>query len=154
MHKTCHSIVMLFHASCVAKPGPAGGLDAALLLGPSGSGKSDLLLRLMHRGWAMVADDQVLVENGVARPPAALAGVLEVRGLGLFRQPYVESAPLRLIVRLGVQPIRLPQPERDAYLGLPVVTIDPAQLSAPERMVLALEAACGRIGQIAGAFTP
>jgi HPr kinase/phosphorylase len=135
-------------------PGPPDGLDAVLLLGASGSGKSDLLLRLLDRGWLMVADDQVLVTDGMARAPQALAGILEVRGLGLFHMPFVAAAPVRLIVKLGVQPLRLPQPERDGFLGLPVVTIDAASPSAPERVALALEAARGRVKQIAGAFAP
>jgi HPr kinase/phosphorylase len=92
------------------------------------------------------------VEDGVAAAPALLAGVLEVRGLGLFQLPFVAPAPLRLLVRLGVQTVRVPMPERDGYLGLPVVTIDPEQKSAVERVAIALEAACGRIPQIAGAF--
>jgi HPr kinase/phosphorylase len=142
---------MRFHASCAAKPGPAGD-DAVLLLGPSGSGKSDVLLRLINLGWLLVADDQVLVEHGIASAPEALRGVLEVRGLGLFRLPYLKTAPLRLVVSLGVQTTRLPAPQRHATLNLPLVTIDPAQHSAPERLALALEAATGRLSQLAGAF--
>ncbi len=142
---------MHLHASCAARPGPDGD-DAVLLLGPSGAGKSDLLLRLIHAGWALVADDQVVICDNIASAPAALAGILEVRGLGLFVLPYLASAPLRLVVRLGVQPIRLPAPERDAALDLPFVTIDPAAASAVERVTLALDAACGRVAQIAGAF--
>jgi HPr kinase/phosphorylase len=142
---------MQFHASCAALSGPNGD-DAILLVGPSGAGKSDLLLRLVHAGWSLVADDQVRVDHNIASAPAALAGIIEVRGLGLFTLPFLASAPLRLVVRLGVQPARLPEPERDAALGLPVVTIDAASASAVERVTIALNAACGRVGQIAGAF--
>jgi HPr kinase/phosphorylase len=142
---------MQFHASCAARSGPDGD-DAVLLIGPSGAGKSELLLRLVHAGWALVADDRVVIENNIASAPAALAGILEVRGLGLFVLPHLASAPLRLVVRLGVQPVRLPEPERDAALQLPVVTIDAASPSAVERITLALEAALGRVTQIAGAF--
>ena len=142
---------MHLHASCAARSGPDGD-DAILLTGPSGAGKSDLLLRLVHAGWALVADDQVIVECNIASAPAALAGVIEVRGLGLFVLPYLATAPLRLVVRLGVQPERLPEPERDPALDLPVVTIDSASPSAVERITLALEAARGRVPQIAGAF--
>jgi HPr kinase/phosphorylase len=100
----------------------------------------------------MVADDQVHVESGIARAPAALAGILEVRGLGLFRLPFVAAARLRIAVNLGIQTARLPEPESHQTLGIPLVTIDPAQISAPERLCLALEAACGRLHQVAGAF--
>jgi HPr kinase/phosphorylase len=142
---------MHLHASCAARPGPDGD-HAVLLIGPSGAGKSDLLLRLIHAGWALVADDQVIVEDNIASAPAALAGMLEVRGLGLFVLAHLASAPLRLVIRLGVQPERLPEPERDAKLDLPVVTIDAASPSAVERVTLALQAACGGVTQIAGAF--
>ncbi|RYI83621.1 MAG: aldolase, partial [Acetobacteraceae bacterium] len=74
---------MLLHASSIAREG-----DAILLLGPPGSGKSDLVLRLLQSGWSLVADDQVALrtEAGELRPsaPAALAGLLEVRGLGIL----------------------------------------------------------------------
>lgn len=142
---------MHLHASCAARRGPDGD-EAILLVGPPGAGKSDLLLRLVHAGWALVADDQVVIEDNIAAAPAALAGIIEVRGLGLFKLPYLNAAPLRLVIRLGVQPVRLPEPERDPALNLPVVTIDAAVASAVERVTIALDAACGRIAQIAGAF--
>ena len=143
---------MRLHASCAARQNPDGD-DALLLLGPAGAGKSDLLLRLIHRGFMLVADDQVLVEAGIARAPAPLAGLLEVRGLGIFRLPYLPQARLRLVIALGVQPERLPLPRRHAALDLPEITLDPALASAPERAALALDAACGRVPQLVGAFS-
>ncbi len=142
---------MRLHASCAARPG-LNGYDAVVLLGPSGSGKSDLLLRLIDRGFQLVADDQVIIEAGSASAPALLAGLLEVRGLGIFRLPFLEAATPRLVVRLGIATQRLPMPAQDEILGLPVVTIDPLHPSAPERVALALDAACGRVTQLAGAF--
>ncbi len=142
---------MRLHASCAARPGP-DGYDAVLLTGPSGAGKSDLLLRLLDRGFALVADDQVIVEDRTARAPAALAGLLEVRGLGIFRLPFIATATPRLVVRLGIAAERLPAPALDPDFGLPMVTIDPQHPSAPARVALALEAACGRVTQLAGAF--
>jgi HPr kinase/phosphorylase len=143
---------MNLHASCAARLGP-DGYDAILILGPPGAGKSDFVLRLIHSGFTLVADDRVLVENGIASPPAALAGLFEVRGLGIFRLPFISSARLRLVIRLGIQPIRVPEPETDPALNLPLVTIDPAAPSAPARAAMALEAACGRVTQLAGAFS-
>lgn len=142
---------MRLHASCAALA-RSGGSDAVLLLGPPGSGKSDLLLRLLHRGFTLVADDQVDIENNSASAPQPLAGLLEVRGLGIFRLPYLASAPLRLAIQLGIQPVRLPEPERHAPTGLPLVTLDPASPSAPDRVILALAAATGQAAQLAGAF--
>ena len=121
-----------------------------LLLGPPGSGKSDLLLRLLDHGFVLVADDQVEVAAGVARPPAALAGLLEVRGLGLMRVPYAAQASVQLAVQLG-RGERLPQPKTHA-LGVPLVWIDPSGCSAPHRVAWALDCALGRATQLAGAF--
>jgi len=87
------------HASCVA----IGG-RGVVLLGPSGSGKSDLALRLIDAGGVLVADDQLLVERAgdgvLGRPVEALAGLLEVRGVGIFRLPHGAPRPLALLVEL------------------------------------------------------
>lgn len=137
---------MQMHGSCASRSG-----DGVLLIGPPGAGKSDLLLRLLARGYDLVADDRVEVLSGVARAPASLAGLLEVRGLGIFHMPYVEAARLALVVELGAGD-RLPAPSRHRALGLPLVRIDPWSLSAPERVGLALDCALGRVSQVAGAF--
>ncbi|MGA3401716.1 MAG: HPr kinase/phosphatase C-terminal domain-containing protein [Acetobacteraceae bacterium] len=136
------------HGSCVSRDG-----DGVLLIGPSGSGKSDLALRLLGRGFSLVADDRVDIEDGVAAPPPALAGLLEVRGLGIVRLPYAASARLALVAELGVAAERLPAPGRHTGLGLPLIRLDPAAASAPERVALALDCALGRVSQVAGAFT-
>ncbi len=142
---------MQIHGSCASR----GGLGV-LLLGPPGSGKSDLVLRLCARGFDLVADDRVDIVDGLARAPAALAGLLEVRGLGIFRLPYVTEARLALVVDLSPLPApmapRLPAPARHAALDLPLVRIDAAAVSAAERVALALDGALGRVDQVAGAF--
>ncbi len=137
---------MQIHASCAAREG-----HGVLLLGPPGSGKSDLVLRLLDHGFQLVADDRVDVQDGVASPPAALAGLLEVRGLGLLRVPHVPMARLALAVTLGRGP-RLPAPEIHPTLDLPLVTVDPAACSAPQRVALALGCALGRTSLLEGAF--
>ena len=136
-----------FHGSCVARDG-AG----VLLLGPSGAGKSDLALRLLGRGFALVADDQVDVIDGFARAPAALAGLLEVRGLGIVRLPYLAVVKLNIVVVLTDPSERLPHPERHAELDLPLVRLNALEVSAPDRVALALDCALGRVTQHAGAF--
>ena len=147
---------MLLHASSVAREG-----EAVLLLGPPGSGKSDLVLRLIDRGWRLVADDQVDVaaEAGVLRaaPPPALRGMLEVRGLGIFRDLADDApAPLRLAAQLTPRAgiARLPQPEAwtEAGIALPLVRLDGFAASATAALSLALDAALGRARQQAGAF--
>ena len=137
---------MQFHASCAAREG-----QGVLLLGPSGCGKSDLLLRLIDNGFSLVADDRVDLRDGIASAPAALAGLLEVRGLGLLRLPHLASAPVVLAVELSAGE-RLPFPEIHPWAGCPLVRIDPASASAPQRVALALDCALGRTVQLAGAF--
>jgi HPr kinase/phosphorylase len=144
--RTMHSQRRL-HGSCVSKDG-----QAVLLLGPPGSGKSDLVLRLLARGFELVADDQVDVVDGTAAPLDQLAGLLEVRGLGIVRLAYRARAPLALIVELDGRIERMPLPHRHPDLGLPVVRIDPFVASAPERVALALDCAIGRVAQVVGAF--
>lgn len=134
------------HATCVARCG-AG----VLLLGPPGAGKSDLGLRLIARNFELVADDQVLIEGVTARAPPSLAGLLEVRGLGVVRLAYAESAMLHLAVLLA-ESERLPVPEHHDVLGLPLIRVVPHVASAPERVALALDCALGRVQQVAGAF--
>ncbi|MBN8873216.1 MAG: HPr kinase/phosphatase C-terminal domain-containing protein [Rhodospirillales bacterium] len=135
------------HGSCASRGG-----DAVLILGPSGSGKSDLVVRLLARGFSLVADDQVDVTDGMASPPVPLAGLLEVRGLGILRLPATHPARLRLVIELGDRPDRLPAPATHPVFGLPLLRLDPAAPSAPERVALALDCAIGRVTQVAGAF--
>ena len=70
------------HASTVASEG-----RAVLITGPSGSGKSDLALRLLDRGFTLVSDDQTIVtrvdDRLIASAPPTIAGKLEIRGIGI-----------------------------------------------------------------------
>jgi len=144
----------LLHGSCVSV-GEAG----VLLLGPPGSGKSDLTLRLIDQlGYGisgalkhaqLVADDQVMVtlEDGrlVASAPPTIAGCMEIRGLGLVGLPHRSQVVLALAVRLNARQSieRLPDMEKNRFeiLGtsLPMVLIDPASASAPARIRAALD---------------
>ncbi len=136
----------LVHASCVALDG-AG----VLLRGPAGAGKSDLALRLIDGGAALVADDQCVVrrsgETLCAEAPAELAGLLEVRGLGILRLPAFHSAPLRLLVDLVAADAveRLPEPAFSELLGvhLAQLCLAPFQASAPAKIALAVKALGG-----------
>jgi len=139
---------MQIHGSCASRSG-----DGVLVVGPSGAGKSDLVLRLLARGFDLVADDRVIVEAGTARPAPALAGLLEVRGIGIMRVPYVASTRLVLVVELGDAATRLPLPAQHADLQLPALQLDASAASAPERVAMALDCATGRVSQVAGAFT-
>jgi HPr kinase/phosphorylase len=138
---------MQVHASCVCRGG-AG----VLLLGPSGCGKSDLVLRLLECGFVLVADDRVDITDGIASAPEPLAGLLEVRGLGILKLSHVKQSRLALAVLLSGAGERLPEPSRHATLDLPLVMIDSAAASATARVSHALDCALGRTAQIAGAF--
>jgi HPr kinase/phosphorylase len=137
------------HGTCVARDG-AG----VLIVGPSGSGKSDLALRLLSRGFDLVADDQVEIEDNLASPPARLAGLLEVRGFGILQNTYVSRVDLKVVISLLAISDRLPEPERHPMLDLPVVHIDASAASAPDRVILALDCALGLRSQLAGGFAP
>jgi HPr kinase/phosphorylase len=149
---------MLVHASCAARAG-----QGVLLLGPPGSGKSDLLLRLLGEGFDLVADDQVRLAAGadglMAAAPAALAGMLEVRGLGLLAGLGTAGpVPVRLAVRL-VPPAevpRMPSPAPATLLGLevPALSLAPFEASASRRLALALDVVLGHRVLAAGAIRP
>jgi HPr kinase/phosphorylase len=111
------------HGSAVAFAG-----RGVLILGASGTGKSALALRLVRLGAALVADDRVDLERRgealVARAPAALAGLIEVRGLGILRLPAVPEAVATLAVDLDRAPVaRMPQRVTVAWLGVDVELI-------------------------------
>jgi HPr kinase/phosphorylase len=137
---------MRLHANCVSRAG-----QAVLLVGPPGSGKSDLTLRLLDRGFDLVADDQVEITDLTATAPESLAGFLEIRGLGILRRPFVAQATLRLVVRMG-HGERLPMPARYEILDLPVFSVDPFAASAPLLVGLALDAVQGNVSFVTGAF--
>lgn len=95
------------HATCIAISG-----RGILLLGPSGAGKSDLALRLIDRGAILVADDRCDIwsddQETWAAAPANLAGMMEVRGLGLINEAFLPQAPLSLAVLLQSSYDRFP----------------------------------------------
>jgi serine kinase of HPr protein (carbohydrate metabolism regulator) len=129
------------HASTVASDG-----RAVLIAGPSGSGKSDLALRLLDRGFTLVSDDQTIVRRDgdrlLASAPPTIAGKLEIRGIGIVEMERTDNVPLALIVELTGDLQRLPDDSRERpVLGvrLPIVTIDAMTASAPSKVALALD---------------
>jgi HPr kinase/phosphorylase len=144
-------VTELVHGTCVAL-----GRTAALLRGPSGSGKSDLALRflfLARRGPAaleapiLVADDQVcLVRNDgriLAKSPDTIRGKMEVRGVGIAEVKSLMEAELALVVDLmpGAEIERLPDGNAKARLlgiELPLVGLFPWEASAPIKLAIAL----------------
>lgn len=112
--------------------------------GPSGSGKSDLALRLIDRGAVLISDDRTTVTRDgdrlIARAPSSMAGRIEVRGLGIATFAHVASAPVALVVRLADEDQRLPERRVRRIAGVAVreVTLDPHRASAPIKVELAL----------------
>lgn len=128
--------------------GTTVSLDGAglLLRGPSGSGKSDLALRLIDQGARLVADDRtnLLLAEGalVASAPASIRGLLEVRGIGLLSLPALTSVSLALVVDLVAQndEPRMPEPAftDELPVALPRFALWPFAVSAPIKIRHAL----------------
>lgn len=133
----------MLHATAVAING-AG----ILLLGPSGSGKSDMALRLIDRGATLISDDGVLVEAGdpfpLLRTAPNIAGMIEIRGVGIVKMPFADSIPLNLAVALADILERLPPPEQSKSIAgseIPFVRISAFESSAPIKVEQALRLA-------------
>jgi len=129
------------HASTVATNG-----RAVVITGPSGSGKSDLALRLIDRGFALVSDDRTVVKRDGDRLVAASApnigGKLEIRGIGIVDVESVSDVAVALIVELKSDIDRIPDDSRDRLiLGVPVplISIDAMTASAAAKVAFALD---------------
>ncbi|MCF8706601.1 HPr kinase/phosphorylase [Rhizorhapis sp. SPR117] len=129
------------HTSTVAIEG-----RAVMIEGRSGSGKSDLALRLIDRGAKLVSDDYTIAKRKgkllLASPPVNIAGKIEVRGIGLVEMEHTSDVPVALVVQLFDTVDRMPlTPELRVVAGIsvPVMKIAPMENSAPIKVELAMK---------------
>ena len=134
---------MLVHATTVSLAGLG-----VIILGPSGSGKSDLALRLIGEGAFLISDDQtdLFLRNARiwARAPETIAGLLEVRGRGIVACAVQTAGCLSLAVQLvQTPPVRLPepsfwQPGDAAWPRLPQISLEAREASAAAKVRITL----------------
>lgn len=137
----------VLHAGLVAMR-LRGGWAGALIVGPSGVGKSDLMLRSLDHGLRLVADDRTLVWASGGRlwgrAPDAICGLFEARGVGVLAVPCLAFAEVRLVVACEPHEAmieRMP-PEAEAELlegvRVPRLRLRPCEASSPAKLRLAL----------------
>lgn len=128
------------HASCVALNG-----RAVLISGRSGSGKSDLALRLIDRGGTLVSDDYTIAQRVsgrlIAKSPPNIRGKMELRGIGILPFETVTDVPVALFVDLNLDVVRLPEPRPPVLIAgvhVPVIALNALEASAPAKVEVAL----------------
>jgi serine kinase of HPr protein (carbohydrate metabolism regulator) len=123
----------------------AVGGQAVLIGGRSGTGKSDLALRLIDRGATLISDDYTIVQRVsgrlLAKAPANIQGKMELRGIGILPFDTVSDVPVGLFVDLNLEVVRLPEPRQPVSIAgvqVPVIAVNALEASAPAKVVLAL----------------
>ena len=131
-----------FYATAVTYCG-----SGILIRGPSGSGKSDLALRLIDDGADLIADDQVAIkvveQKLYLSPPDSISGLIEVRGVGVIKIDYVRDIKLCLIVDLAtgdtVQRIPIIKKELIKNIPVPVISINAFEHSVLVKVKIILD---------------
>ncbi|WP_454761779.1 HPr kinase/phosphorylase [Caulobacter segnis] len=132
----------ILHGGLIARR-QDGFWRGVLIQGPSGVGKSDLALRALDAGFRLVADDRVVTFANAGRawgrPHATLAGLLEIRGLGIVRTPTLDLCQIALVIRCVATPEaveRLPDPRSETIAGVSIPTFDlwPREPAAPAKI--------------------
>jgi HPr kinase/phosphorylase len=146
------------HASAVLV-----GARAVLIRGPSGSGKSRLALELIEAARTgslpfarLVGDDRLFLQAAggrlLVRPAQALAGLIEVRGVGVVRLPHEPSAVVGLVVDLGADVERLPQAQslqaEIEGVRLPRLAVAPEDAALPAVLALLTSSSLERFGRV------
>ncbi len=121
------------------------GDNGVLIIGASGSGKSDIALRLIDRGAQLIADDLITItgekDNPILRQTAHHIDAIEIRGVGIIPMQCVNNISLKLIVQLNDNYERNPSPlpliSYDSYT-IPCIKIFPFEISAPIKIEQAI----------------
>ncbi len=140
------------HASAVVV-----GTRAILIRGPSGAGKSRLAWELMEAARSgalafarLVGDDRVYLQPAggrlLVRPAEALAGLIELRGLGILRREHEPCAVVGLVVDLGAADAeRLPERDQTVVEGITIPRLAVAPDAAPLPLILAVVTSGGAL---------
>lgn len=134
---------VIIHATLVSIDG-----YGVLLQGKSGSGKSDLALRLIENKKAvLVADDEVVISirNGkiVGKAPENLKGLLEIRGVGICKYPSKQEEIVNYVIQLKDDPSmieRMPKNNAEIIFGVEIQRFDlyAKESSAPDKIMAIL----------------
>ncbi len=145
---------MILHAGLIAARS-GGDWRAALIVGSSGAGKSDVMLRCLDLGLRLVADDRTLVwaSGGrlFGRAPDTLRGLIELRGVGVVRERVLPFAEAVLLIhcqsgKAAVERMPDETTEQVCGLSLPTLALHVLDASAPAKISRALM----RLGQRRG----
>ena len=138
--------MITIHATTVSLDG-----RGVVLRGPSGSGKSDLAVRLINEGALLVADDQTILfmEGGrlMGQPPTEIAGKMEVRGVGIIKMGPPAIVPIFLLIDMAdaadVPRIADFAPVELVGQKVPRIHLAPFEISATAKVKLALRVLLG-----------
>ena len=144
------SIPVNIHGTAVSIAG-----EGVLIIGASGSGKSDLALRLIDRGAILISDDRVIVVNVNDEPFLQTApnieNLIEMRGIGIVTMPSVTGIKLRLVIDLGAKVFRFIDTFADydvAGFVVPCVALAAFEASATIKVEQALKSVVDQSGAI------
>jgi serine kinase of HPr protein (carbohydrate metabolism regulator) len=141
----------LLHTNAVSLEG-----SGLLITGPSGSGKSDLTLRLMDAGWSLVGDDycNVWAEDDClwAKPHDNTKGKVEVRGLGIIDVPFAPKTKIVGMIELmpNIDEIdRMPKitQKKQENINLFYLKVYPFEQSAPIKIKYFIKKISGYISE-------
>ena len=120
----------------------------ALILGPSGIGKSDLALRAVQSGCILIADDYTWLWNSgghiYASAPDTIEGKIEVRGIGITAEPTRKMTRIHLAALAQTDPVeRMPENEITPFLGIdvPTIRVNPREASSMTKLIARLRMA-------------